>query len=295
MLPSFEFLATLHDDPSSRMKRIAVSLVALVVLGYLGAIGYLVASETSIVFHADVPFGALRPAAPFEQLEQRREDGGTRITWIMRLPAGTDHAPWVVFLHGNGAPVSARLNILHYERLRQLGLNVIAPEYGGYAGTGGVPTEAGVERDGRSAYDYLTGTLHVPPSQIVIFGWSLGSAVAVDVASHVPSAGVVLEGSPSSLVDIGQIRYPFIPIRLLMRNPFDSIAKIGRVGAPLLFLHSPEDTVVPIAEGRRLFGAARPPKEFVEVHGGHVYAVERDPRFFSYVRAFLAAHGVLRH
>ncbi len=277
----------------SRIGRAAAGIAALIVLAYLGAIGYLVASETSIVFRADVPFGSLRPAAPFEQLEQRRDDGSTQLTWVMRQAAAKD-APWVVFLHGNGAPISARLNILHYERLRRLGLNVIAPEYRGYAGTGGVPTEAAVERDGRSAYDYLVESMRVPPSRIVIFGWSLGSAVAVDVASGVPEAAVILEGAPSSLVDIGQIRYPFIPIRLVMRNPFDSIAKIGHVHAPLLFLHSPDDAVVPIGEGRRLFAAAPDPKEFVEVQGGHVYAAERDPKFFSYVRAFLIERSILK-
>ena len=267
--------------------RVAVALAALIIIGYLAVIGYLVSNETSIVFHADVAAGSRQPAAPFEQITSRRDDGSTQLTWIMRRTAGADQAPWVVFLHGNGATVSSRLNILHYERLRALGVNVIAPEYRGYSGTGGVPTEAGVERDARSGYDYLVEMLHIPSSRIVIFGWSLGSAVAVDLASRVPSAGVILEGAPSSLVDVGRIRYPFIPIRLVMRNPFDSIAKIGGVKAPLLFLHSPEDAVVPIDEGRRLFAAAHDPKEFVQVEGGHVYAAERDPRFFDYIRRFL--------
>jgi fermentation-respiration switch protein FrsA (DUF1100 family) len=281
------------SSQGARIARIAAAVLAVVLLVYLGGIGYLIAGETSIVFRADVAGGSLRPAAPFEQVEGRRDDGSRQVTWIMRQPGAGD-APWVVFLHGNGAPISARLNILHYERLRQLGLNVIAPEYRGYAGTGGVPSEAGVERDGLSAYEYLVRDLHVAPAHIVIFGWSLGSAVAVDVAAHVPEAAVILEGAPSSLVDIGRIRYPFFPIRLLMRNPFDSVTKIGHVHAPVLFLHSPEDAVVPITEGRRLFAAAHDPKEFVEVQGGHVYAVERDPQFFSYVRSFLADRGLLR-
>jgi len=275
------------------MKRVAAILAAVVLVGYLGAIAYLVTRETSIVFRADVPGGTLRPAAPFEQLSGRRDDGSRQLTWVMRQPHDADRAPWIVFLHGNGAPVSARLNILHYERLRQLGLNVIAPEYRGYSGTGGIPTETGIERDGRGGYDYLVQTLHVPSTRIVIFGWSLGTAVAVDLASHVPSAAVILEGAPASLVDIGRIRYPFIPIRLVMRNPFDSIAKIGGVKAPVLFLHSPEDAVVPIDEGRRLFGAAHDPKEFVQVRGGHVYAAERDPLFFEYVRRFLIERKML--
>jgi fermentation-respiration switch protein FrsA (DUF1100 family) len=78
-----------------------------------------------------------------------------------------------------------------------------------------------------------------------------------------------------------------------MRNPFNSMAKIGNVKAPLLFLHSPEDAVVPIDEGRRLFAVAHDPKEFVQVRGGHVYAAERDPRFFDYVRRFLAERKVI--
>ena len=275
------------------LRRAAATLVVLAAFLYAGAIGYLVSSETSIVFDAGAPAGSRRPSPPFEEVSGRRDDGTTQLTWVMPQPGGGARLPWVVFLHGKGAPVSARMNIVHYEHLRALGLNVIAPEYRGYSGTGGVPTEAAVERDGRSGYDYLVQTLHVPPSQIVIFGWSLGSAVAVDLASRVPSAAVILEGAPSSLVDVGALRYPLVPVRLLMRNQFDSIAKIGRITAPLLFLHSPEDAVVPIDEGRRLFAAARGPKEFVQVQGGHVYAAERDPAFFGYVRHFLIEQHML--
>ena len=273
--------------------RIAAALLAGALLAYAGIMVYLVSHETAIVFQADLPMGPLRPAAPFDIVEVPRPDGTTQIIWVM--PNATDVAarPWAIFLHGNGAPISSRLNILHYERLRQLGLNVIAPEYRGYAGTSGVPTEGGVEADGRAAYDYLRSRLNVPSDRIVAFGWSLGSAVAVDVASHVPLAALILEGAPSSLVDIGQIRYPYMPIRLLMRNPFDSIRKIGAVRAPKLFLHSPEDTIVPIDEGRKLFEAATQPKEFIEVNGGHVYAAEKDPSFFPAVAAFLKAQGLL--
>ena len=272
--------------------RAVAALLALTLIAYGGVAVYLVLQETEIVFKADLPMGTLRPAAPFEALELPRQDGTRQIVWIMRTAAEAGSHPWVIFLHGNGAPISARLNILHYERLRQLGLNVVAPEYRGYAGTPGVPTEAGVEADGRAAYDYLRSRLDVPADRIVVFGWSLGAAVAVDVAAHVPLAAVILEGAPSSLVDIGQMRYPYMPIRLLMRNPFESIRKIGAVGAPKLFLHSPEDTIVPIEEGRKLYEAAPAPKAFVEVNGGHVYAAEQDPSFFPAVAAFLKAQGI---
>jgi fermentation-respiration switch protein FrsA (DUF1100 family) len=104
---------------------------------------------------------------------------------------------------------------------------------------------------------------------------------------------VILEGAPASLVAIGARRYPYFPIRMLIRNPFESIRKIDKVGSPILFLHSPEDAVIPFDEGRRLFDAAPGPKQFVEVSGGHVYASEKDPHFFPAVRAFLQAQRLL--
>src|SRR5262249_17019352 len=95
------------------------------------------------------------------------------------------------------------------------------------------------------------------------------------------------------VVAIGQQRYPMFPVRLIIRNPFESILKIGAVRGPMLFLHSRGDTIVPIEEGRRLFDAAPQPKEWIEVTGGHGYGAEKDPIFFQHVRQFLVERGVL--
>jgi fermentation-respiration switch protein FrsA (DUF1100 family) len=273
------------------MKRLLAGVVALVIAAYAGAMIWLVARETALIFEPGRPLGELRPKLPFEEVFIDAESG-RQPAWIVRTgPA--DARPWVIYFHGNDANIATRLNILHYEQLARLGLNVMAPEYRGYAGLEGIPSEPGLARDARDAYDYLRQRLRVDPRQIVIYGWSLGSAVAVTLASQVDEAAVVLEGAPASIVDIGSQRYPFFPIRFLIRNPFESIARISRVGSPTLFLHSPEDAIIPIAEGRRLFDAAAPPKQFVEVTGGHVYASERDPGFFPAVAAFLRAHRVL--
>ena len=168
------------------------------------------------------------------------------------------------------------------------------PNIAGSAGCDGLPTESVLAADARAAYNYLRNERAIPASRLVIYGWSLGSAVAVGLASTVDAGGLILEGAPSSLVAIGQQQYPFFPIRWLMRNPFDSIQKISRVGAPILFLHSPEDAVIPIAEGRRLYAAARGDKTFVEVRGGHVNATTVDTEhFYGAIRNFLAAHQLL--
>jgi fermentation-respiration switch protein FrsA (DUF1100 family) len=275
------------------LRRALISVGLLAIAAYAGGIVWLLTQETRIVFEAGRPLGDLRPAAPFEETWIDRAHGPRQRLWVMRTPADTGARTWVLYLHGNAANVASRLNILHCERLRGLGLNVIAAEYRGFGGMDGAPTEAGLDGDARTAYDYLRQQLHADPRRIVIYGWSLGSAVAVDLASHVEEAAVVLEGAPASLVAIGERRYPYFPIRMLIRNPFESIRKIDAVGSPVLFLHSPEDAVIPFEEGRRLFAAAPSPKQFVEVTGGHVYASERDPKFFPAIRVFLQAHGLL--
>jgi uncharacterized protein len=284
MVPSFPAMKLL------RRTLIVVSILAAT--GYGAGILWLVTQETAIVYDPK-PLGTLRPAAPFEDLTIDRAAAPRLRLWIMRAASDSPARPWVLYLHGNASNVATRLNILHCERLRALGLNVLAPEYRGFGGSDGAPTEAGVEADARSGYDYLRQQLHVDATRIVIYGWSLGSAVAVDLAAHVDEAALVLEGAPASLVAIGARRYPFFPIRMLIRNPFESIKKIDKAGSPVLFLHSREDVVIPFDEGRKLFEAARPPKQFVEVAGGHVYASERDPAFFAAIGSFLHLHRVL--
>ncbi len=103
----------------------------------------------------------------------------------------------------------------------------------------------------------------------------------MDLASQVPHAALILEGAPASLVNIGQQMYPFFPIRLIMRNPFEAVLKIGRVKSPILFLHASEDIVVPLAEGRLLYESATAPKTFVEVRGTHVDAARVDTATFT--------------
>jgi fermentation-respiration switch protein FrsA (DUF1100 family) len=272
------------------MRRFLVALGLSAVVLYGSAVGYLALQETQLVFSAGRPLAATRPAAPFEHVDLPRADGLRQFAWVMRHPEGPT-APWVLYLHGNSATVASRVNILRYEGLRSLRLNVLAPEYRGFGGLDGVPSEEHVTRDARAAYDFLRERLAVPADRIIVFGWSLGSAIAVNLAAGVPSAALVLEGAPASLVAIGARDYPWMPVRLVMRNPFESILKVPRIRAPMLFLHSPDDRVIPIDEGRRLFGVATGIKEFVEVRGGHIDAAEVDrDRYFGAIRTFLDKH-----
>lgn len=273
-----------------RLLRLAVTLALL----YAVVIGYLVANETRLIFQHGRPLGPARPAPPATLVEYVGPDGTAQPAWRVTDGEAPPGDVWVLFLHGNAATIGSRTNVAHYDRLRGLGLNVLAPEYRGFAGTPGTPSEASVGADARAAWDYLRGHEQIPASRIVIYGWSLGSAVAVTLAAGVDEGAVILEGAPASIAAIGALQYPYIPVRLVIRNPFDSIDRIGRIGAPVLFLHSPDDAVIPIGEGRRLFEAARPPRTFVEVRGGHVEASETDPAaFYGAIRDFLEVNGLL--
>ncbi len=276
-----------------RPLRVLLSLLILAAAGYGVAIVWLITQETRIVFQAGRTLAPSRPAFPYEQIDIPRVGGARQFAWLMRR-GDSDEGPWMLYLHGNAATIASKVNISHYAQLRALGLNLLAPEYRGFSGLDGVPTEAVLDADARAAYDHLRVTRNIPPERIVIYGWSLGAAVAVGLASRTEQAAVILEGAPASLVDIGQRRYPLFPIRLIMRNPFDAIRNIERIHSPMLFLHAADDAVIPISEGRRLFDAARGDKTFVEVRGGHVTASEGDTeRFYGAIRQFLQGHGHL--
>lgn len=276
-----------------RRARFLLFCLAVVGMCYVSAVIWLMTQETRLVFQAGATMAPNRPSFPYEQVDLPRTHGAKQFGWVMRHGA-SDDGPWVLYLHGNAATIASMVNISHYRQLRTLGLNVFAPEYRGFAGLDGLPTEASLAADADAAYHYLRAVRHVAPHRIVIYGWSLGAAVAVRLASDVEQAAVILEGAPASLVSLGQERYPFFPIRMIMKNPFEAITRIERITAPILFLHSPEDVVIPIAQGRRLFDAARAPKVFVEVRGGHVNASEIDAeQFVGSIRPFLVQHGLL--
>jgi pimeloyl-ACP methyl ester carboxylesterase len=128
----------------------------------------------------------------------------------------------------------------------------------------------------------------VAPDRVVLFGHSLGSAVAVELATRVPAAGLILDGALSSVIERAQEAYPYVPVRWIARSRYPSRERIGRLTLPKLFLHARADEVIPFAHGRRLYDAAPPPKTFVALAGGHGDAFERDSAaYFGAIARFL--------
>jgi len=250
-----------------------------VVLGYVGVLAYLALNERQLIFRP----GERRVAAPapeFALREQRvtypSSDGVTLSAWV--VPAAPSRAVdmWLLICHGNFGNIGFGQRPEFYALMRDLGVTLLAFDYRGFGESTGVPEERGLYADASASYEYLTRTRRVPPDRIVIFGHSLGSGVAIELAARVSAAGLIVEGAYTSVVDRAQEIYSLLPVRLIASQRFPSLERIASIFEPKLFLHSPEDTVIPYAHGQRLFDAAREPKRFVSVRGGHENAYRLD-------------------
>jgi len=191
---------------------------------------------------------------------------GTKINgWF--VPSDHDGRLTVLLFHGNAGNISHRLEKLAI--LRSLGANVFIVDYRGYGRSEGTPNEPGTYLDAQAAYDHLTKERKIAPSTVIVYGESLGSAVAVDLASRTTLGGVVIEEAFTSIADVSQRMYPFLPVRWLVRNKYDSLGKISQINAPLLILHSRDDEYFSLRHAERLLAAAREPKQLVVLRGGH--------------------------
>ena len=176
----------------------------------------------------------------------------------------------LLYLHGNGGNIGDRLDRIAV--FRRLGLNTLIIDYRGYGASSGEPSEAGTYRDALAAWDHLTRVRGESPERIVVFGESLGGAIAAWLAARRPAAALVVYASFTSAPDLARSLYPIFPAAWLTRFRYDTRAALGRVAAPVLILHSPDDEIVPFSHGEALLAAARGPKKLVELRGGHLDA-----------------------
>jgi fermentation-respiration switch protein FrsA (DUF1100 family) len=266
-------------------------LLALFALCYVAFLVFLRLGESRMLY---VPGGSrtlVDPPAELDlgvrRVELIASDGVRLVSWAMPADSGAGY--WLLICHGNAGNLSEVGRPFHYAGLRALGLSLLAFDYRGYGESEGVPTEQGLYRDADAAYRYLRDTLAVPAERIVVFGHSLGSAVAVELVSRVPAAGLVLDGALTSVVERAQEVFPYAPIRWIAASRYPSIERVGALTLPKLFLHARADEVIPFGHGRRLFEAAAPPKEFVALQGGHGDAFEVDSAaYFGAIGRFVA-------
>jgi fermentation-respiration switch protein FrsA (DUF1100 family) len=202
------------------------------------------------------------PAA--RMVEFMAADGVRLLAWFVAPQPGK---PLVLYFQGNAEGLGARA--ARFGKLTDDGTGLLALNYRGYGGSGGSPSEKGLIADANAAYDFAAK--QVSPSRIVAFGESLGTAVAVALASEREVGAVILDAPFTSTADVGAATYWFAPVRLFMFDQFHSDRRIGKVHAPLLVLHGERDRVVPISFGERLFALANEPKRMHRFpRGGHV-------------------------
>jgi fermentation-respiration switch protein FrsA (DUF1100 family) len=209
-----------------------------------------------------------------EDVAFETEDGITLRGWFIRSPQSPPALTVVVF-NGNAGNRSYRGDLAR--ALRERGYAVLLFDYRGYGGNSGSPTEQGLAADARAARRYLATRADVDPSRLVYFGESLGSAVAVGLAVEHPPAALVLRSPLTSLADVGAVHYPILPVRMLLRDRYDSIGRISRLTAPLLVIAGSRDSIVPASQSRKLYEAAREPKTLVIIDG----ADHNDAALFS--------------
>jgi fermentation-respiration switch protein FrsA (DUF1100 family) len=200
----------------------------------------------------------------YEEVELTADDGEKLAAWWVPVaqPRGT-----ILMFHGNAGNISHRIDYLRM--FHRIGYSSLIIDYRGYGRSTGTPSEEGTYRDALAAWRHLTTQRGVAPADIVLFGESLGGAVASWLAArHAPRA-LVMASTFTSVPDLGQEIYWFLPVRLISRFSYDNLANLKAIDVPVMIAHSRGDEIVPFSHGERLYAAARTPKVMLELRGGH--------------------------
>lgn len=237
-----------------------VSFLVYIAIIYAAIAALMWAVQRSLLYYPHRQMGtpADHGLPGFTALTLRAEDGMRLAVWHFPARQGF---PTVLYFHGNAGHLGYRQPI--YATLAQAGFGVLALSYRGFGTSEGSPTEQGLYRDGRAAIAYARDALYVPPERLVLYGESLGTGVAVQMATEFPVGAVVLQAPFTSITDVAARLYPFMPVRMLIKDRFDSLRKMPRVGAPVLILHGERDTLIAPAYGRELLAAVRGPQHGV--------------------------------
>jgi hypothetical protein len=250
-----------------RPRRFARMLLIALAAAYLSACALLVPFQSKLIWFPGKP-GAATPrdaGLDFEDVTLATQDGERLHAWF--LPARGEPRGALLVSHGNAGTIEDRLHIARF--FVETRVSVLLYDYRGYGRSTGSPSEEGTYADARAAWKELVEQRGFAPARILLYGESLGGGVAVELATEVKSAGLILHDTFSSMADAASFHYPWLPVRLLLRTHYDNLAKIGKVRGPLLLIHSPDDEIIPFEQGQKLFAAAAEPKELLVTAGEH--------------------------
>jgi pimeloyl-ACP methyl ester carboxylesterase len=233
---------------------------------WTGAVGCLWVNEARLVFSAHRS-RVLSPVAYRSGLIELKNGDGIELD-ALTLTAARSTDYWILFCPPAAGTIHGRLQS-QLEALQSLGYNVFAFDYRGFGRNAGTPSETGLYDDALTAYRYLTGEMRVPPSRVILAGRSLGSAVAVETATRVPSAGLLLLSALDSVPAAAGRIYRWAPVHWLASQRFDSLTKAASIQTPVVMVHALNDRLIPMDAARDLFSRFQGPKLMLEARGGH--------------------------
>ncbi|CAA2137633.1 alpha/beta hydrolase [Hyphomicrobium sp. ghe19] len=246
------------------MLLILKAVVATAAAIYAAVLGVMYIAQRQFIYFPD-PARTTPAAASLPHVSERilsTPDGEKIVAWYGKAKPGQ---PTILYFHGNGGALELRRETIRRYIERGRGMFMMA--YRGYSGSTGQPSETANVADAKLAYDTLVKE-GVSPDDIILYGESLGSGVAIQVARENKVAGVILDSPYTSIVELASMYYPWLPVGWLLKDRYDSIGYIRDVHAPLFILHGEADDVVPVEMGKRLFQAANEPKEIRTIPGG---------------------------
>ena len=244
------------------------SLIAITVGVYMGFVGALYLIQDKLIYHPSqyLPSPAESGLAEMRPVPLTTKDGLKLTSWYKTAEKGQ---PTMVYFQGNGGNIAGRA--IKARPYLDAGFGVLLVGYRGYGGNPGSPNEQGLYADGRAQFEFLAGQ-GVKPERWVLYGESLGTAIAVQMAFEQapknPVGAVILESPFTSLADAAAEHYPFVPARILVKDSYDTLAKIDKIKAPLFVFAGENDAIIPLQHGKTLFEAARQPKESHWIPGG---------------------------
>jgi uncharacterized protein len=263
----------------------ALSVAIVVILVYLCLAGWVYIRQDGLVYHplADIDMTPVDAGWDYEDVFLRTEDGIRLHAWF--VPA-EDARGALLFCHGNAGNISHRLDSIRI--FRDLGLSVLIFDYRGFGRSEGRPGESGTYLDAQAAWAFLIREKDFASGRVVVFGRSLGGAVAAHLAAHQPVGALILESTFTSLPDLAAHFYPYLPVRWLSKYRYNTLARLYDAQAPVLVVHSPQDELIPFAHGQALYAAAPEPKVFLEISGDHNTGfMTSRPVYVDGLRAFL--------
>ena len=271
---------------SRSMSILTTLLTGAVALYLLTALAIWLGQSRLLFYPTTGPYPRTPDAVdlPWRDIALTTRDGLRLTGWFIEGP--TADAPVVLFLHGNAGDMSGRLDTLSW--LHELGAATFIIDYRGYGTSEGRPTEAGLYLDGAAAWDWLTGEAGYRPGEIVLFGRSLGGAVAAQLAADRGCAGLVLESAFVSLPELAGDLYPWLPAAYLTRYSFDTASALAHTDCPVLLAHSPADEIVPFDHAERLAQVRPESTRLLRLSGTHNEpSFSTNPSYRSAVAAFI--------